>query len=283
MTTPFHPPLPDELAQVSEQWWATYCEAAAAASVRPPQDSAFIMAIKRVWALSDFVGRVCQRDPRVLPDFISSGAFASSYPSGRLSEKLRAALQPVADGLASRVTGASTDSELDPLKTLQQSLRCFRNQEMVRIAYRDILGLADLRETMRDLSALADACIDQTLKLLYAWQCRVDGTPCSRDGIPQHLVVIGLGKLGGRELNVSSDVDLILAYPQAGQTDRASGAVGNDVFFTHLGRRLIQALGAVTADGCVFRVDLRLRPDGDNGPLVMSFDNMEQNLSLLHN
>lgn len=276
MTTQFHPPLPDELAQVSEQWWAAYCEAAAGASVTPPQDSAFIMAIKRVWALSDFVGRVCQRDPQVLPDCMPSGDLEGPYPSDRLSAKLSAALQPLADGLASHVPGALTDRERDPLDELQQRLRRFRNREMVRIAYRDILGLADLRETMGDLSALADACIDQTLKLLYDWQCRADGTPCSREGIPQHLVVIGLGKLGGRELNFSSDVDLILAYPQAGQTDRASGAVGNDVFFTHLGRRLIKALGAVTADGYVFRVDLRLRPDGDNGPLVMSFDNMEE-------
>jgi len=276
MTNLLYPPLPDELAQVSEQWWAAYCEAAAAAAVTPPQDPAFIMAIKRVWALSDFVGRVCQRDPRVLPDFISDGDLARSYPSGRLPEKLKSVLQPVADGFVNSDPGTLAAGEHDSLNVLQQSLRHFRNREMVRIAYRDILGLADLTETMRDLSALADACIDQTLKLLYARQCRVDGTPCSRGGIPQHLVVIGLGKLGGRELNFSSDVDLILAYPQAGQTARASGAVGNDLFFTRLGRRLIKALGAVTADGYVFRVDLRLRPDGDNGPLVMSFDNMEQ-------
>jgi hypothetical protein len=128
MTTQFHPPLPDELAQVSEQWWAAYCEAAAGASVTPPQDSAFIMAIKRVWALSDFVGRVCQRDPQVLPDCMPSGDLEGPYPSDRLSAKLSAALQPLAAGLASHVPGALTDRERDPLDELQQRLRRFRNR-----------------------------------------------------------------------------------------------------------------------------------------------------------
>ena len=84
-----------------------------------------------------------------------------------------------------------------------------------------------------------------------------------------------MGKLGGEELNFSSDIDLIFAYPQNGETVGASMSVSNEEFFMRLCRRLLQAIGKVTADGFVFRVDVRLRPFGDNGPLAMSFDAME--------
>ncbi|MEJ2098298.1 MAG: bifunctional [glutamate--ammonia ligase]-adenylyl-L-tyrosine phosphorylase/[glutamate--ammonia-ligase] adenylyltransferase, partial [Deltaproteobacteria bacterium] len=97
----------------------------------------------------------------------------------------------------------------------------------------------------------------------------------------QQLIVVGLGKLGGRELNFSSDIDLIFAYPQKGKTDHSTSPVSNDEFFVTLCRRLLKALGEMTPDGYVFRVDTRLRPDGDNGPLVMNFDNMEEYYQVL--
>jgi glutamate-ammonia-ligase adenylyltransferase len=146
---------------------------------------------------------------------------------------------------------------------------------MVRIAWRDLTGSASLEETMHDLTALAEACLDQALDWLYPRECARSGTPHGPGGRPQALVVIGMGKLGARELNFSSDVDLVFAYPQQGRTQGAAAAIGSDEFFARLCRRLIKAIGETTEDGFVFRVDTRLRPDGENGPLVMSFDNME--------
>jgi glutamate-ammonia-ligase adenylyltransferase len=104
----------------------------------------------------------------------------------------------------------------------------------------------------------------------------VDGIPRAKNGSRQNLTVFGLGKLGGKELNFSSDVDLIFAYPEAGETDHPEKPQANDVFFVRLARNLIKTLSEITPDGQVFRVDVRLRPDGENGPLVMSFENTEE-------
>ena len=146
---------------------------------------------------------------------------------------------------------------------------------MLRIAWRDLAGRADLEETMTELSDLADACIEGALTVLYEGLCRQRGTPTGRGGTPQQLVVLGMGKLGARELNFSSDVDLILAFPEGGRTVGAPSAISNDEFFTRLGRRLVRALGQVTADGFVFRIDTNLRPFGESGPLAMSFAALE--------
>ncbi|MBW2681097.1 MAG: bifunctional [glutamate--ammonia ligase]-adenylyl-L-tyrosine phosphorylase/[glutamate--ammonia-ligase] adenylyltransferase [Deltaproteobacteria bacterium] len=125
------------------------------------------------------------------------------------------------------------------------------------------------------LSSLADACIHQALLLLYEWACHKYGIPQGYDGSPQSLVVLGMGKLGGRELNFSSDVDLIFAYPSTGQTYGVSEPISNEEFFVRLCRGLIKTIGSRTSEGIVFRVDMNLRPYGQSGPLVMSFDVME--------
>ena len=147
---------------------------------------------------------------------------------------------------------------------------------MIRIAWRDLAGWADLAETMSELSAFADTCLDQTLRILYQWQSDKHGVPMAADGSQRHLVVLGLGKLGARELNFSSDVDLIFAYPGSGQTRGAKNSLSNEDFFIRLCRSLIKVIGQLTADGFVFRVDLRLRPYGESGPLAMEFNAMEQ-------
>ena len=92
------------------------------------------------------------------------------------------------------------------------------------------------------------------------------------DGSRQKLVVFAMGKLGAAELNLSSDVDLVLTYPQAGETDRGKT---NQQYFVRAAQMLVDALDPITADGFVYRVDLRLRPFGDSGPLVMHFDAFE--------
>ncbi|EGH33782.1 bifunctional glutamine-synthetase adenylyltransferase/deadenyltransferase, partial [Pseudomonas syringae pv. japonica str. M301072] len=95
-------------------------------------------------------------------------------------------------------------------------------------------------------------------------------------GKPQHMVILGMGKLGAVELNLSSDIDLIFGYPEGGETVGTKRALDNQEFFIRLGQRLIKALDPVTVDGFVFRVDMRLRPYGSSGALVLSFNALEQ-------
>ena len=103
---------------------------------------------------------------------------------------------------------------------LMAKLRHFRRRALIRIAWRDLAGWADLSETLMDLSLLADACIQFALNFLYDQACELRGTPLLPDGSPQQIVVLGMGKLGAYELNFSSDIDLIFAYPEEGTLTR---------------------------------------------------------------
>ncbi len=155
-------------------------------------------------------------------------------------------------------------------------LRRFRNQQMLRILWRDFCRLAPTMETTRDMSLLAEATIQQALNHCEQELVQRFGTPRGRSsGEPQQLIVLAMGKLGARELNVSSDIDLIFAFPEAGETDGERKQLSNEEFFTKLGRALINALDQVTADGFVFRVDMRLRPYGESGALVHNFSALE--------
>ncbi|WP_455203951.1 bifunctional [glutamate--ammonia ligase]-adenylyl-L-tyrosine phosphorylase/[glutamate--ammonia-ligase] adenylyltransferase, partial [Kaarinaea lacus] len=138
-----------------------------------------------------------------------------------------------------------------------------------------IAGWSDLQETVVDLSNLAEACIAAAVDLLQHWLEQSVGKPCDSDGNRQAMIVVAMGKLGAHELNFSSDVDLIFVFPQNGTTQGASRSISNDEFFSRLGRQLITVLDQITPEGQVFRVDMRLRPFGDSGPLVSSFDAME--------
>ena len=205
--------------------------------------------LPRVFAASDFVARSCMQQPELLSDLISSGDLLRSYPSGELAARITTAVAEVADEAA-----------------LKTRLRQLRRREMVRIAWRDLAGWADLNETMATLSEFADACVDGALAKLHAWAVEKNGEPRGEHGgKPQRLVVLGLGKLGGQELNFSSDIDLIFAYPEDGET-QSERALSNHEFFIRLGQSLINVLNENTADGFVFRVDMRLRPNGASGP-----------------
>ncbi len=147
----------------------------------------------------------------------------------------------------------------------------------MRIIWRDLTRQADLVQTCRDLSDMADASIDQAYQWLYQRHCQQFGTPTGRrSGEPQQMVILGMGKLGAVELNLSSDIDLIFAYPEGGETVGVKRALDNQEFFIRLGQRLIKALDPMTVDGFVFRVDMRLRPYGSSGALVLSFNALEQ-------
>lgn len=157
-------------------------------------------------------------------------------------------------------------------------LRNLRKQVILRLAVRDISNQADLTEVMSSMTELAEVAINFALKYHESWL-----TQPNRFGLPkgehsnttQHMLVVAMGKLGGGELNVSSDVDLIFVYPEDGETDGAK-SISNHEFFARLGRKLIASLNDYTVDGYVFRVDMRLRPHGENSPLAISFPMLEE-------
>ncbi|QIJ83082.1 bifunctional [glutamate--ammonia ligase]-adenylyl-L-tyrosine phosphorylase/[glutamate--ammonia-ligase] adenylyltransferase [Vibrio coralliilyticus OCN008] len=154
-------------------------------------------------------------------------------------------------------------------------LRQFRNREMTYIAWRDFIGNWKLEQSLEHLSQLAEAMIFETYQWQYKACCELWGTPCNDAGEAQPMLVIGMGKLGGGELNFSSDIDLIFTYPENGETQGARRSIANAQFFTRLGQRIIKALDQQTFDGFCYRVDMRLRPFGDSGPLVMSYAALE--------
>ena len=159
--------------------------------------------------------------------------------------------------------------------SLMRELRLFRRRVMVRIAWAQALRLVEEESTLQQLSVLAETLIVSARDWLYAACCREWGTPCSADGTPQPLLILGMGKLGGNELNFSSDIDLIFSWPENGATRGGRRELDNAQFFTRLGQRLIKVLDQPTQDGFVYRVDMRLRPFGDSGPLVLSFAALE--------
>jgi len=161
---------------------------------------------------------------------------------------------------------------------LARAVRELRKRVMVKLILRDINGLANLDEVMQAMTALAEICIQHAQACLMQAMQTQFGTPLGEtSATPQELLIIGMGKLGGGELNVSSDIDLIFVYPEDGETDGPK-KLSNHEFFTRLGRRLINIINELTADGYVFRVDMRLRPYGDSGPLVTSFAALEEYL-----
>ena len=166
-----------------------------------------------------------------------------------------------------------SDRELD-LAQQKSELRRFRNRTLLRILWREVHGLADLDETLQQLSALADCALFVATRLAEQQMEPRYGTPRSADRISIPLVILGMGKLGGRELNFSSDIDIIFCYPEDGETDGAR-CVRAEEYFTRLSRRIIALIDEVTADGFVFRVDTRLRPFGDSGPPAVSFSALE--------
>lgn len=250
-------PSPDLAADPKSKWDA-FCQAASDAGLTPSDDPAIIAAAKQVFYFSDFVSKSCIRNPEMFTDLMRSGNLQRRFILGEYDTMLDSLLAGVKD-----------DQQLSIL------LRRFRRREMIRIAWRDLAGWADLSETMTDLSSLADACLDKAVSFLYDWQCAQYGIPIGKDGLQQNLVVLGMGKLGGRELNFSSDIDLIFVYPERGATKGAATSINNEEFFVRLCRRLIKVMGAATSEGIVFRVDTDLRPYGKSGPLVMNFDAME--------
>lgn len=161
---------------------------------------------------------------------------------------------------------------------LSRALRSLRKQVMLKLLMRDLGGLADLQEVMSCMTSLAELAVQQAHHFAMQALIQQYGHPIGEEsGTVQELLIVGMGKLGGNELNVSSDIDLIFIYPEDGNTNGAR-SIGNNDFFSRLGRKVINLINELTADGYVFRVDMRLRPYGDSGALVTSFAALEEYL-----
>jgi glutamate-ammonia-ligase adenylyltransferase len=172
---------------------------------------------------------------------------------------------------------AARASAAPSIAPAQSILREWRRREMLRIGWRDIAGRAGVAETLAALSDLADACIRAAAAAARLHLESVFGRPRDAASSEVPLIVLGMGKLGGRELNFSSDIDLVFLFSQAGQTD-GPREIENEEYFNRLGRELIRLLDERNADGFVFRVDMRLRPFGESGPLVVSLASLEDYL-----
>ena len=201
---------------------------------------------------SHYLNNLLQAHPALIPEL------AASWQQPLTEDMLLAPLkQPLADDEA-----------------VKSALRRLRQRTMAQLILRDLCDLAPLSEIVETMTLLADITTNFALDHHHRQLAALYGEPLDKAGQSQRLLIIGMGKLGGRELNVSSDVDYIFVYPEEGDTN-GKKSIENYDFFTRLGKRVIAALGDLTADGQVFRVDMRLRPNGDSGPLVCSLDSLE--------
>lgn len=212
---------------------------------------------------------------------IERAASHSRYLARLLAADARCA-DRLASGLAQPFDAATMQAQLQAAApgdeaTLNTALRKLRQAVMARLIVRDLGGLADLSEVMDTCTDLAETTLRFALAHHSTWLAQKHGMPKNPDGSDMQLVVVGMGKLGGRELNVSSDIDLIYLYPEQGETAGAK-PVSHHEFFILLGKKLGLAISDLTADGFVFRVDMRLRPWGDAGPLAMSYAAFEDYL-----
>jgi glutamate-ammonia-ligase adenylyltransferase len=250
--------IPSILAGEYDQKWSNFQRSLTEARLPRPFNPDRVPSIRKVFTLSDFVFKNCIRHPELIEDFIQTRDLDHGISRNAWQDKIGRHLESVA-----------TEDDL------MDTLRRIRRREMVRIAWRDLAGCSEIQETMAELTGLTEILIDEALKVLYKWHCASHGVPHGKSGKPQRLVVIGMGKLGGGEMNFSSDVDIIFAYSETGQTQGHAGGEGTEAFFNRLCRSLVKVLGTRTVEGQVFRVDTRLRPFGENGPIVMHFDSME--------
>lgn len=206
-------------------------------------------------AVSEFARRVWENQTAAVAELIPKLSEAQSVPT--LIAELDAELAQAADEAA-----------------VSAVLRRFRNLQLLRAAWRDINGLTDLVSILAEVTQVAEISLQAATQWATTHLEARFGVPRNRAGARQQVVVFGMGKLGGHELNFSSDIDLIFAWPEPGQAD-GDKALDNSEFFTRLARLIVQLMDTVTVDGFVFRTDVRLRPFGDAGPLAMHFNQME--------
>jgi glutamate-ammonia-ligase adenylyltransferase len=248
--------LPAELQQVVAKWTDRFAQQ----SAELPGRRLDLETLLRLVATSDFAGKVLLREW----DWFQSALSASDLSGPPRAEILREFVE--------ELCSADTDTE-----GIKSRLRRFRNRQLVHVLWRTIAGPADLRESLASLSDLADGLIQAAASIAGRELAARFGQPRNHDGQPIPLVVLAMGKLGGSELNFSSDVDLVFLYREEGETD-GSRSLSAHEYFTRQTRQIVALLEEVTADGFVYRVDTRLRPFGASGPPVTSFASLESYL-----
>jgi len=242
--------LPEPLRRDLPERWRRFGERHAGAAVALNAEGQLARSAAAVWAASEFVTENCLRDADALGEAVA--VVGTRWTPGELLA-----------GADTMLDGAGDEA------AVMRALRRFRRREMVRIAWRDLAGWAVLEETLGHLSELAEVCIRSADDWVHHGMVEKHGEPLAQDGTPLRLLVIAMGKLGGGELNFSSDIDLVFLYPESGES-AGPRTLSNEEFFIRSGRRLIRLLDEGTPDGFVFRVDMRLRPFGESGPLATS-------------
>ena len=208
--------------------------------------------VRLVLASSDYISRWAVKKPEWLLDAVNGVSIEQGL--SQLQDKFELSL-----------------SEFD----IKQKLRLERHYWSILIAVNDMFQLADIKAITFYQSTLADILIQAAYQWAEHHHHQQYGKPYAANGDLQQMLILAMGKLGGRELNFSSDIDLIFAYPEEGETDRQSKPVENQKFFIRLGQKLISLLSDVTYDGFVYRVDMRLRPYGQSGALVTNFNALQ--------
>ncbi|CAM5223314.1 hypothetical protein [Alishewanella longhuensis] len=229
----------------SAYWQAQYASLSTGLTVSEQQQLSCLL------KASTFIGRTLQQQSALIPVFCQSHLLQ----------------QQLAQGFANPLPVASPPDETNAFALLRR----YRNAGLAQILAADILGLQSISQSLAAVSALAEVLINSAYHWAYQQQAAINGTPLDEQGEPMPLLILGMGKLGGGELNFSSDIDLIFTYPANGETVGGRKTVEHQQFFTKVGQKLIAALHQVTADGFCYRVDMRLRPFGESGPLVLSF------------
>ncbi|MEX2481848.1 MAG: bifunctional [glutamate--ammonia ligase]-adenylyl-L-tyrosine phosphorylase/[glutamate--ammonia-ligase] adenylyltransferase [Gammaproteobacteria bacterium] len=244
--------LPSTLADESAVLIERYNESCAAAGL----DAAIDEALVRAFIVSPFIANFAIARP-------------ADFQALRAAEQAPCSREVFDSRLAAALAG------VDETPVARRALRRLRQAEMARIAWRDIISAAAVDDVMAELSDFADACLAAAVCWQHEAQAARFGRALDDHGQPLELLVLGMGKLGGRELNFSSDIDLIFIYGGAGETVGGRRALEHQDYFDRIGRELIAMLNETTAEGFVFRVDMRLRPFGDGGALTTSLAALE--------
>ncbi|MBF0258577.1 MAG: bifunctional [glutamate--ammonia ligase]-adenylyl-L-tyrosine phosphorylase/[glutamate--ammonia-ligase] adenylyltransferase [Desulfamplus sp.] len=245
-----------------------------------PKNKLSIDELEQVMFFSEFAASTLIKDPSILVDLVESGDLERSYNDDEYNLKLELQIKNVKDDME-----------------LKSALGRTREREMVRIAWQDLTAKATLEQTLKDLSDLAEACVDKAISFIYDKLCFTYGTPLDSRGNVQKIIVLGMGKLGAGELNFSSDIDLIFAYPEDylfedeyrsnEDSEKASLEIEDTrlkksrfnttgEFFTKMCKNFLKVFDSSMSGTTLFRVDTRLRPFGANGPLAMSCYTMEE-------
>jgi len=217
--------------------------------------------IVRVFSVSQALSETLIRNPENLDWLVNPNVLQKSWTKKELCSEIKSLMDI-----------------LQYWSSALNALRRFRRRMMLRIGVRDMLEMASVEESTRDLSDLADACIQWAYELSEKEMEKKYGSPRSADRPKKSskFSVLGMGKLGGRELNYSSDIDVIFIYSEEGETNGGTdGKIDNHTFFSRLAEKMLQVLCSRTREGYLYRVDVRLRPEGDTGPLARSLEAYE--------